>query len=600
MLANLQGRVSTLSEQPFFRAAARFFRKLTPRARLAVCELPLTLVIAGLVIAAPTVWPGLIQNWLFETGVLLHAMLFLACLLVPWERLSPSAGLAIPILDFVALWFTRNGASPAIPGLITLAIFPVIWLSASGLLAKTSLVLSFVGPFTIALPSLVSHLPHPSASDYSVLLLPLMMFAMAVSIRLAGSNARLQQGRVSRRDQALRQLLAASRERETLLKTILDTIDVGIVAVDSQGGTLLINDQQRAFLRMAMPAAHGLADGAPDAPADDGPVAGAHGPADGAKEPAEQGWLVFGQDRQTPIQREKGPVQRAIRGETFSDYLLWFGAGTEQRAISTAARVMKSDVDDGFGGAVVVFKDVTDVVHALTAKDELIANVSHEFGSPLTSILGNIDLVLRGDQELQPATRRGLEVAERNAERLRALVEDLLSSAAAVESVHLRRTDLAGLVENSLVSARAQADAAHVGLVADVPAPLWANADPLRLGQALDNLVSNAIKYSPGGGLVTVRAERSDGWVQLEVKDTGMGMSKDESARIFTRFFRTNAARQAAIPGVGLGLSITKSIVERHGGSISCSSEPGNGSTFTLALPAGAPQEQSQTDAPAL
>ncbi|MGO4474447.1 sensor histidine kinase [Arthrobacter sp. M-10] len=513
---------------------------------------------------------------MFVTGVVLHGILFLGCLLVPWERLSPSAGLAIPILDFVALWFTRNGAFSAVPGLITLAIFPVIWLSASGMLSRTSLILSFVGPFLIAIPPVISHMPRPTSSDISsVLFLPLMMFAMAVSIRLAGSNARLQQRRVSQRDQALRQLLAASRERETLLKTILDTIDVGIVAVDSKGETLLINNQQNAFIKMAMPA-------------------------EGSRGPGEQDWLVFGQDRRTPVPLEKGPVRRAVQGETYSDYLLWFGAGTGQRAISTAARGMKSELDDGFGGAVIVFKDVTDVVDALAAKDELVANVSHEFGSPLTSILGNIDLVLRGDQELQPATRLGLEVAERNAERLRALVEDLLSSAAAVESVHLRRTDLAGLVENSLVSARAQADAAHVGLVADVPAPLWANADPLRLGQALDNLVSNAIKYSPGGGLVTIRAERNDGWVQLEVKDTGMGMTTDESARIFTRFFRTNAARQAAIPGVGLGLSITKSIVERHGGSISCSSEPGSGSTFTVALPAGQPQEPSQAGAPAL
>ncbi|MFF2296793.1 sensor histidine kinase [Arthrobacter bambusae] len=562
-----------MSEQPFFRAAARLFRKLTPRARLAVCELPLTLIIAGLAIAAPTVWPGLVQNWLFVTGVLLHGILFVSCLLVPWERLAPSAGLAIPILDFVALWFTRNGAFTAIPGLITLAIFPVIWLSASGMLSKASLILSFVGPFFIALPPVVSHLPRPTASDISsVLLLPLMMFAMAVSIRLAGSNARLQQRRVKQRDQVLRQLLAASRERETLLKTILDTIDVGIVAVDSKGETLLINNQQKAFLRMA----------------------------EGSPGPGEQDRLVFGQDRRTPLPPEKGPIRRAVQGETFSDYLLWFGAGTEQRAISTAARGMKSDVDDGFGGAVIVFRDVTDVVDALAAKDELVANVSHEFGSPLTSILGNIDLVLRGAQELQPATRIGLEVAERNAERLRVLVEDLLLSAVAVESVNPRRTDLAGLVENSLVSARAQADAAHVGLVADVPAPLWANADPLRLGQALDNLVSNAIKYSPDGGLVTIKAERSDGWVQLEVKDTGMGMTMDESTRIFTRFFRTNAARQAAIPGVGLGLSITKSIVERHGGSISCSSEPGSGSTFTVALPAGPLREHSRTDTPAL
>jgi signal transduction histidine kinase len=401
-----------------------------------------------------------------------------------------------------------------------------------------------------------------------------MMFAVAVSIRLAGSNARLQQRRVKDRDQALRQLLAASRERETLLKTILDTIDVGIVAVDSKGEVLLINNQQKAFLKMAMLA-------------------------EGPSGLAEQDGLVFGQDRRTPLPPEKGPLRRAVQGETFSDYLVWFGAGAKQRAISTAARGMKNEMDDAFGGAVIVFRDVTDVVDALAAKDELVANVSHEFGSPLTSILGNIDLVLRGAQELQPATRSGLEIAERNAERLRALVEDLLLSAVAVESVHPRRTDLAGLVENSLVSAQAQADAANVGLVADVPAPLWANADPLRLGQALDNLVSNAIKYSPGGGLVTVRAERSDGWVQLEVQDTGMGMTTDESSRIFTRFFRTNAARQAAIPGVGLGLSITKSIVERHGGSITCNSRPGRGSTFIVALPAGPPPEKSKAGSPA-
>jgi len=550
-----------LSEQAILRTAGRLFRKLRPRARLAVCELPLTVIVAGLVVAAPHLWPGLLQNWMFLTGVVLHALLFLGCLLIPWERLEPNVSLAIPILDLVALCFTRNGAFSVIPGLTVLSVFPVIWLAASGLLSKTSLILSFAGPFVIALPALLAHLPRPTASDISsLILLPLMMFAVALSIRLAGSYARLQGRRVKHRDRVLRQLLAASRERETLLKTILDTIDVGIVAIDSKGETLLVNNQQKTFLGLADPAGNA---------------------------PSGGGQLVFGQDRHTPLPPEKDPVKRAVQGETYSDYLLWFGAGTEQRAISTAARGMKNDVDGGFGGAVVFYRDLTDVVNALAAKDELVANVSHEFGGPLTAILGNLDIVMRNAPELGPGTLRGLEVAERNAERLRVLVQDLLSSAASVESVQLRRTDLAGLVENSLGSARAQADAANVGLVADVPAPLWADADPLRLGQALDNLVSNAIKYSPGGGLVRVSATRDDGWVRLEVRDTGMGMTEDEAARIFTRFFRTTAARQASIPGVGLGLSITKSIVERHGGSITCSSKPGKGSTFTVALPAG-------------
>ncbi|MGW9412706.1 sensor histidine kinase [Arthrobacter cupressi] len=557
-----------MSEQAILRSASRFFRKLRPRARLAVCELPLTIIVAGIVIAAPTVWPGLLQNPLFATGVVLHGLLFLSCLLVPWERLDPRASLVIPILDLLALCFTRNGAFNVVPGLTVLSVFPVIWLAASGMLAKTSLILGFAGPFLIALPVLLAHLPNPTASDISsVVLLPLMMFAVALSIRLAGSYARLQERRVKHRDSALRQLLSASRDREALLQTILDTIDVGIVAVDSKGETVLVNNQQKAFLGLTASTA-------------------------GAPQAATESRLVFGQDRHTPLPPEKDPVLRAVRGETFSDYLLWFGEGTEQRAISTAARGMPNDADGGFGGAVVFFRDLTDVVNALAAKDELVANVSHEFGSPLTAILGNLDIVMRGAPELDAGSRRGLEVAERNAERLRVLVQDLLSSAASVESVQLRRTDLAGLVENSLGSARAQADAANVGLVADVPAPLWADADPLRLGQALDNLVSNAIKYSPDGGLVSVRASRDDGWVRLEVQDTGMGMTKEESARIFTRFFRTRAARQAAIPGAGLGLSITKSIVERHGGSITCDSSPGKGSTFTVALPAGLSGEQ--------
>jgi signal transduction histidine kinase len=122
----------------------------------------------------------------------------------------------------------------------------------------------------------------------------------------------------------------------------------------------------------------------------------------------------------------------------------------------------------------------------------------------------------------------------------------------------------------------------------DLPAPLWAHVDPLRIGQALDNLVSNAIKYSPDGGTVRVSASTAGERVLLHVADDGMGMTAADAARVFTRFFRSPAVREGSIPGAGLGLSITKAIVERHGGSISCSSRPGRGSTFTVELPAEA------------
>lgn len=549
-----------MGEHVLVRDTDRFFRRLKPRVQVALCQLPVTLILAAMAIAAPAVWPTLIENPVFIASIVLMGALFLACFLVPWERLPVNAYLVIPILDLLVIGLARNGAVPAVAGLGVLAIFPVIWLSASGSFVKTSIVLSFIGPLLIGLPSLLQKFPRISPSDIATAtLLPLMMLAVSLAIRFASANIRVQRQRLERKDAELRELLIQSRTRERLFKTILDTIDVGIVAVDAEGHKVLVNDQQKAFLQAASPAG-------------------------AAAEMQESGQLMFGQDKVTPLPEDKRPIRRAVAGETFANYLVWLGQGSARRAVSTAARIIRND-DGGFSGAVVVYSDVTGLVEALSAKEELISNVSHEFRSPLMSVLGNVDLVLDEAEALSSAAVQRLEVVQRNAERLLSLVSDLLVSASTVLAVHARRTDLASLIDTTIGSAQAQADASNVSLSIDTPAPLWAHADPLRISQALDNLVSNAIKYSPDGGAVTVRARTSEDWVQLQVQDTGMGISEEETSRIFTRFFRTQAARQAAIPGVGLGLSITKTIVERHGGAITCVSKPGAGTTFTMTLP---------------
>ncbi|XAS66410.1 PAS domain-containing sensor histidine kinase [Micrococcaceae bacterium Sec5.7] len=551
-----------MGEQLLVRDAERYFRRLGPRIQVALCQLPLTLVLTALTIASPAIWPELIDSTAFIAGMVLSGILFLACFLVPWERLPANAYLVIPVLDLVVIGLARNGAVPAIPGLGVLAIFPVIWLSASGAFARTSLILSFSGPLCITLPSLLPSFPDVSASTIApVILLPLMMLSVSLAIRFASVNVRVQRQRLERKDTELRELLVESRNRERLLKTVLDTVDVGIVAVDANGQNLLVNDKQRLFLQAASP---------------EGPGA----------MPEESEQFLFGQDRVTPLAIDERPIHRAAAGETFADYLVWLGEGPGRRAVSTAARIMKNDDDGGFSGAVIIYRDVSGLVEALSAKEELISNVSHEFRTPLMSVLGNVDLVLDEVEDLSSIAVQRLQVVQRNAERLLSLVSDLLVSASTVLAVHPRRTDLAGLVESSIGSAQAQADATNVSLRTDLPIPLWAHADPLRMSQALDNLLSNAIKYSPAGGMVTVSAQRSESWVKLKVEDTGMGISAEETTRIFTRFFRTSAARQSAIPGVGLGLSITKAIVERHGGVISCVSTPGQGSTFTITLPA--------------
>jgi signal transduction histidine kinase len=223
-------------------------------------------------------------------------------------------------------------------------------------------------------------------------------------------------------------------------------------------------------------------------------------------------------------------------------------------------------------------------------KDELLSSVSHELRTPLTSISGYVELLL---EEAQDAKERNhLEIVQRNTARLLALVSDLLF-AARLQSGHfelqLAPVDLRALVDDATEAARPHADAAQVRLRVqlgdDVP-PVDGERD--RLAQLLDNLVSNAIKFTPAGGEVQVALGTQNGEVRLQVSDTGIGLGEEEVAQLFNRFYRASSAMNAQVPGTGLGLYIAKAIVDAHGGRISVESVPGKGTTFLVELPAGA------------
>jgi signal transduction histidine kinase len=145
--------------------------------------------------------------------------------------------------------------------------------------------------------------------------------------------------------------------------------------------------------------------------------------------------------------------------------------------------------------------------------------------------------------------------------------------------------DLAGVARESVAAARPAAEAKGITLdfETDGPAPL--HADGARLGQVVDNLVSNAIKFTPDGGRVSVHVALTDGDTVLEVRDSGIGIDPAEQRFLFDRFFRTAEANERAIPGTGLGLTVSKALVEAHGGSISVTSAAGQGTTFRVALP---------------
>lgn len=544
-----------MSDRVMFLKAKQVYSTLRFRTRVGLCELPLALLVAVIAIIAMIVAPTLLANPLFLAGLLLHAALLATAFLAPWEKFREGSYVVIPLLDFVGIGLTRNGAAETLPGLSLLSLFPVIWLSASGMKPWLSLLASFVGPFLILGVAPLLGLAPPSQFGTAVLL-GIAMAAVSISLRFANLNSVYSQRKLEASNAEVHRLQGENNERALLLEAILDTIDVGLVALDANGNRTHTNRQQRSYDLLIQAGRRN----------DDG---GSH---------------LYAADKSTPVVPQRHPVQRAAAGETFANYLVWIGPKDNQRAVSTAATAMKDD-DGRFTGSVIVSNDVTDMVEALSAKEDFVSNVSHELWTPLTSIIGHLDLVLDDDHGLPQNVTHQLSVARRNAERLYALVSNLLASASGAASVHLRPTDLTGLVEHSIESAWPQAADTGVTLKADVPDILWATSDPLRIRQVLDNLISNAIKYSPDGGTVTVRARQESDAALLEVQDTGIGMSQNETTQVFGKFFRTAAARESSIPGVGLGLSITKAIVDSHGGTIRCSSRPGAGTTFSVTLP---------------
>jgi signal transduction histidine kinase len=220
-------------------------------------------------------------------------------------------------------------------------------------------------------------------------------------------------------------------------------------------------------------------------------------------------------------------------------------------------------------------------------KDEFVALISHDLRTPLTSIMGYLELTM-DDTELTDEQRGYLEVVERNSQRLIHLVNDLLFVArleAGQLELDRKDLDLAAIVRQSAEEAKPRARAKRIELTCEAGDLATVSADKGRMFQLLDNLVSNAIKFTPEGGEVHVRVSRSAESVWIELRDTGIGIAHDEQEQLFERFFRATTARDEQIPGTGLGLYIARAIVEAHGGQIAVESEPGAGTLFRIELP---------------
>jgi len=230
------------------------------------------------------------------------------------------------------------------------------------------------------------------------------------------------------------------------------------------------------------------------------------------------------------------------------------------------------------------------VRQANRAKSEFVSVVAHELRTPMTSIRGYADMLGKGMVgPLTPDQAGFVHTITRNAERMQILVSDL-QDVSRIETGQLRLemepTTLADALEGGLEATQAQIKARSQQLTVEVPGDLpQVRADPARLAQILINLLSNAYKYTPEGGRICVQAWLQDGYVHCAVSDTGVGMSPEDCACLFTKFFRSDNPAVREMPGTGLGLCIVKSLVELQGGEIEVESQLGVGMTFTFTVP---------------
>ncbi len=244
--------------------------------------------------------------------------------------------------------------------------------------------------------------------------------------------------------------------------------------------------------------------------------------------------------------------------------------------------------DAAAGGAVIVLEDHTHIRKLERIRSDFVANVSHELRTPITSIIGFVE-TLQNEGDASPEKRRRfLEIMARQAKRMSAIINDLLTLSSIEKGPAARREicSICNVLENAVNTCRYAAEEKEISLKLECEEDIEASVIPQLLEQAVVNLIQNAVKYSPEGETVRIAAAWQKDRLLIKVIDKGCGIEEKHIDRLFERFYRVDKARSRELGGTGLGLAIVKHIVQAHGGSIEVESAPGKGSTFTIHLPA--------------
>jgi two-component system phosphate regulon sensor histidine kinase PhoR len=347
--------------------------------------------------------------------------------------------------------------------------------------------------------------------------------------------------------------IATIGEQRNTLESVLEGMAEGVLAIDAAKRILLLNNAAARML--------------------------------GVERGAAVGSDVRGLPRLLALQAF---IQRALAGAGTVEEDMVAGEGGQ-----LVLRARGAPLRDASGrqiGALIVLNDVTQLQRLERVRRDFVANVSHELKTPVTAIAGFVETLLDGALEDRATAERFLEIIRKQAGRLNAIVSDLLSLArleqeAGADRAPFPQARLCAVLGEAVDATRDRATAKRIAVELECAEDRIFPAQALLLSQAVVNLIDNAVAYSEPGSRVLVSGTVSGGAVVIRVRDWGIGIAREHQPRLFERFYRVDKSRSRSLGGTGLGLAIVKHVAQVHGGAVSVESEPGAGSTFTIAIP---------------
>lgn len=510
-------------------------------------QLIFTFSVVAITVVIAVLDETIITRWTFLAGVILIVAASTASLVTPWARYPKRAALVLPMIDIVGVGLMAVSES----NLGFLWVFPIAWIATYFGTRELIAALAVTGVMNLVD---TWQRGYNSAVILELLIVLLALAFLGITIIVGAGRTRAFRHLTRRQADRLSRTLERVQASEERALAVFDSISVALVRVTARGEIVTANKSYRRLYGLDARNLQFTAGGA----------------------------VEYTDYRGTAVPAGETAIARASRGELVDRETLWLfdRAGAWRRMSMSISPALPNSV--GEETFLIELEDLTAVSDAEREQPGITRVVSHELRNPLTAILGHADLLLESDG-LTRAQREHLEVIDSASERMLTLIQSLLNQARNPDGDRAV-FDMGHLLAASVEAFTPAASAAEIVIHGTIVGPLHVDGDEFRLRQVVDNVLSNAIKYTDRGS-VSVDARVADGRVDIEITDDGIGMTPEDVDRIFTPYFRAQSVQDTGITGTGLGMGITQEIVESHGGSIAVVSTLGKGTTVTIALP---------------